>query len=244
MDPEEKRLHRLQLLDDHIGQHLRESEAAGELRAAPSFGKLLAERDGWEQTPDELRQGMKILKDAGVVPPEVEVHVADVARDECHAAALAEHDAPTEGLTGTVLLVDDERRARFALGFLLKNRGFTVREAANGLEALEAVAAGVVDVVVMDLSMPRMGGREAFLQMRSRWPTLPVILTSGYGAAQLESLPFRDDLFAFLEKPFREEALVPLLFRALRRRGECRRRRSPARRAERAKAPVRAGVQG
>jgi PAS domain S-box-containing protein len=131
----------------------------------------------------------------------------------------ATSDAPTEGLTGTVLLVDDERRARFALGFLLKNRGFTVREAANGLEALEAVAAGVVDVVVMDLSMPRMGGREAFLQMRSRWPTLPVILTSGYGAAQLESLPFRDDLFAFLEKPFREEALVPLLFRALRRRG-------------------------
>ncbi len=130
----------------------------------------------------------------------------------------APSDAPADGLTGTVLLVDDERRARFALGFLLKNRGFTVREAADGLEALEAVAAGGVDVVVMDLSMPRMGGREAFLQMRARWPGLPVVLTSGYGAAQLESLPFRDELLGFLEKPFREEALVPLLARALKRR--------------------------
>ena len=90
MDPEEKRLHRLQLLDDHIGQHLRESEAAGELRAAPSFGKLLAERDGWEQTPDELRQGMKILKDAGVVPPEVELMQRIAALQD---AADAAHDA-------------------------------------------------------------------------------------------------------------------------------------------------------
>lgn len=125
---------------------------------------------------------------------------------------------PNEGVTGTVLLVDDERRARFALGFLLKSRGFTVREAADGVEALEAVAAGGVEVVVMDLSMPRMGGREAFLQMRERWPGLPVVLTSGYGAAQLEALPHREDLFGFLEKPFREEALVPLLSRALGRR--------------------------
>lgn len=126
-------------------------------------------------------------------------------------------EASSEPVTGTVLLVDDERRARFALGFLLKNRGFTVKEAANGLEALAFVDAGGVDVVVMDLSMPTMGGREAFLAMRARMPGLPVILTSGYGAAQLESLPHREDLFAFLEKPFREETLVPLLVLALRR---------------------------
>lgn len=71
MNAQEKREQRLKLLDDHIGQHLRESEASGELQAAPSYGKPLGFGDGYDQTPAELRMGMKILKDAGVVPPEV-----------------------------------------------------------------------------------------------------------------------------------------------------------------------------
>lgn len=70
---EKKRLQRLQLLDDHIGQHLRESEASGELKAAPSWGRPLDFGDGYDETPPELRMGMKVLKDAGVLPPEVEL---------------------------------------------------------------------------------------------------------------------------------------------------------------------------
>jgi hypothetical protein len=73
MNAEEKRLQRLQLQDDHIGQCLREAEASGELHAAPSFGRPLAVAEGYEQTPDDLRLPFKILKDAGIVPPEVEV---------------------------------------------------------------------------------------------------------------------------------------------------------------------------
>lgn len=69
---EDKREQRLKLMEDHIGQHLREAEAAGELKAAPSYGKPLDFGDGYDETPTELRMGMKILKDAGVVPPEVE----------------------------------------------------------------------------------------------------------------------------------------------------------------------------
>ena len=69
---EEKRENRLRLLEDDIGRHLAESHATGELRHAPSFGKPLSFGDGYDETPDELRMGMKILKDAGVVPPEVE----------------------------------------------------------------------------------------------------------------------------------------------------------------------------
>jgi Domain of unknown function (DUF1992) len=69
---QEKKEQRLKLLDDHIGEHLRESEAKGELETAASYGKPLGFGDGYENTPAELRMGMKILKDAGVVPPEVE----------------------------------------------------------------------------------------------------------------------------------------------------------------------------
>lgn len=70
---EDKRLNRLKLLDDHIGEHLRASEQAGELKAAPSYGKPLDFGDGYDDTPAELRMPMKVLKDAGVVPPEVEL---------------------------------------------------------------------------------------------------------------------------------------------------------------------------
>lgn len=74
MSPDEqKRENRLKLLDDHIGQSLRDSEASGELRAAPSYGKPLHFGDGYDETPDALKMPMKILKDAGYAPPEVEL---------------------------------------------------------------------------------------------------------------------------------------------------------------------------
>ena len=72
MNAQEKREQRLKLVEDHIGRALAESERSGELRAAPSFGKPLDFGDGYEQTPAEFRLPMKILKDAGVVPAEVE----------------------------------------------------------------------------------------------------------------------------------------------------------------------------
>ena len=70
---EEQRLQRLTLLEDDIGRKLAESEASGELRHARSWGKPLDLGDGYDETPAELRMGMKILKDAGVVPAEVEL---------------------------------------------------------------------------------------------------------------------------------------------------------------------------
>jgi hypothetical protein len=51
MTAEEKREQRLKLLDDHIGQHLRQSEQTGELQAAPSCGKPLGFGDGYDETP-------------------------------------------------------------------------------------------------------------------------------------------------------------------------------------------------
>ncbi len=70
---EQKREQRLKLLDDHIGRSLAESEKSGELRSARNFGKPLDLGDGYDETPPELRLGYKVLKDAGVVPHEVQL---------------------------------------------------------------------------------------------------------------------------------------------------------------------------
>ncbi|MEO7255798.1 MAG: DUF1992 domain-containing protein [Casimicrobium sp.] len=64
---------KLQILEDEIGRHLTESLASGELSQAASYGKPIDLGDGYRETPEELRMGFKILKDAGFVPPEVEL---------------------------------------------------------------------------------------------------------------------------------------------------------------------------
>ena len=73
MNAEDRRANRLRLVEDHIGRALAESAARGELQAAPSYGKPLDLGDGYDETPADLRMGYKILKDAGVVPHEVEL---------------------------------------------------------------------------------------------------------------------------------------------------------------------------
>jgi hypothetical protein len=89
---QEKREQRLKLLEDDIGRALRESVRSGELQSAPSYGKPLNFGDGYDDTPAELRMPMKVLKDAGVVPPEVEV-MQRIAALEQRAAAAAEPEA-------------------------------------------------------------------------------------------------------------------------------------------------------
>ena len=62
-----------QILEDEISRKLREAELSGELRSAKGYGRPLTTDEGWEQTPDELRMPFKILKNAGVIPPEIEM---------------------------------------------------------------------------------------------------------------------------------------------------------------------------
>lgn len=59
--------------DDDIARALQRADASGELRSARSWGKPLAEIEGWAQTPPALRLGFKILKDADVMPAEIEL---------------------------------------------------------------------------------------------------------------------------------------------------------------------------
>jgi hypothetical protein len=57
--------------DEEIARHLREALASGELAGTQGFGKPFAQDDGWDATPESLRMPFKILKNAGIAPPEV-----------------------------------------------------------------------------------------------------------------------------------------------------------------------------
>jgi hypothetical protein len=67
-------------LDEEIAQRLAEAAASGELAKAESYGKPLPEPEGWDDTPEALRMPFKILKDAGVVPREIEMFREQLAR--------------------------------------------------------------------------------------------------------------------------------------------------------------------
>ncbi len=111
---------------------------------------------------------------------------------------------------GTILLVEDEDGLRSLNARGLRSRGYTVVEAANGVEAMEVLEAqdGKIDLVVSDVVMPEMDGPTLLKEMRGRNPTLKVIFVSGYAEeAFSKSLPDNEQ-FAFLPKPFTLTQLV------------------------------------
>jgi PAS domain S-box-containing protein len=112
--------------------------------------------------------------------------------------------------TGTILVVDDEGIIRELARGALEGAGFQVLEARDGLEAVQVFEKEMdnIQLVLLDMTMPRMGGAEAFRRIRGLSPTCTVLLTSGY--TQKESLESLFDLVpdGFLQKPFRIRELV------------------------------------
>jgi two-component system cell cycle sensor histidine kinase/response regulator CckA len=119
---------------------------------------------------------------------------------------------PSADLTGhgTILLVEDEEAVRAFGARALVSRGYTVLEAASGVEALEVVEAnrGQIDLIVSDVVMPEMDGPTMFGELRKRGITAKVIFVSGYAEdAFAKNLPEGEE-FGFLPKPFTLKQLV------------------------------------
>jgi len=135
--------------------------------------------------------------------------VAAVA-GEATAEPAAKPKAPDLTGQGTILLVEDEDGLRSLNARGLRSRGYTVIEAENGLDALEALEReeGAVDLVVSDVVMPEMDGPTMLTEMRKRNPELRIIFVSGYAEDAFEkSLP-EGQQFNFLPKPFTLAQLV------------------------------------
>jgi len=130
---------------------------------------------------------------------------------EAIAAADKMARAATADLTGegTILLVEDEEGLRALNARGLSSRGYTVLEASNGVEAIEAFARhGQVDLVVSDVVMPEMDGPTLLKELRQRDPKVKIIFVSGYAEeAFSRNLPSQEQ-YAFLAKPFTLKQLV------------------------------------
>ena len=117
--------------------------------------------------------------------------------------AASEGDAAPGG-TESILLVEDERVIRDLTRHFLADAGYTVLDAGNGAEALERLArhAGPLDLLLTDVVMPGMNGRELASRVRKLRPDVKVLYTSGYTDDAILRRGVLADPRRFIAKPF------------------------------------------
>jgi PAS domain S-box-containing protein len=110
---------------------------------------------------------------------------------------------------GVVMLVDDEAMLRDMGKELLEALGFAAITAQNGREALDMFRerSNGIDLVLLDLIMPVMGGIDAYHELRSLAPTLPIIICSGYGVESVSEIIKNDPYAGFVHKPYKPAEL-------------------------------------
>jgi len=128
--------------------------------------------------------------------------------------------SPDQSLSGirlNVLVVDDDPNINLLLQTRLKLRGLDVIAATNGQEALDALARGPVDLMLLDVSMPIMGGMEVLAQVRSRRLDIAVVMTTAFGSEQVAIEALRNGADDYLRKPFDSVELRAVLDRTIAR---------------------------
>jgi two-component system cell cycle sensor histidine kinase/response regulator CckA len=124
--------------------------------------------------------------------------------------ATAARVKPAAGGTETILVVEDEAPVRKLLTQVLKRQGYTVLDAASGLEALQAIAAhgGPIHLMVTDVVMPGMSGRDLARRVAPLRPEAKVLYISGYTEDAIVNHGELEPGTAFLSKPFTPAALA------------------------------------
>ena len=117
----------------------------------------------------------------------------------------------------SLLLVDDDPGITSGLSPVLERDGFAVTIAEDGLAALTTLAAGGVDIVVLDVMMPGLDGRETLRRLRRDGHTVPVVLLTSVGEAAERARALDEGADDYLNKPFDAGELISRVRAVLRR---------------------------
>ena len=180
------------------------------LGLAMSYG-IVRQHGGWITCYSELNRGttfsIYLPRAPAVEPP----------REE------KPREAPVKGGVERVLVVDDEPAVRAVMANILKRYGYTALQAAHGEEALHLLGEnpGCADLVLLDLTMPKLSGRETLRRIRELNSTLPVIISSGY-PIDLASFEAETGIRpeGFVQKPYEAKVLAQTVRTVLDGRGK------------------------
>ncbi|WP_293861203.1 sigma-54 dependent transcriptional regulator [uncultured Alsobacter sp.] len=119
-------------------------------------------------------------------------------------------------MSHTILIVDDEVKLLDVLGGMLEQLGYRTLAATNGNEALEILARDAVDLVLCDLRMPVMGGKDLLAEMNRRGHAVPLVIMTAYSSVRDAVGMIKDGAFDYIDKPIELDDLAATLSNALR----------------------------
>ncbi|MBI4846982.1 MAG: response regulator [Nitrospirae bacterium] len=114
-----------------------------------------------------------------------------------------------------ILIVDDEFALREILSFILKDK-YSVATAGGAAEAFDYLANNSVDLVLLDINMPRMDGITALQEIKTRHPGIGVIFVTAFAALETIRKGINLGAFGFIMKPFDQKRLMNMVEEALR----------------------------
>lgn len=112
-----------------------------------------------------------------------------------------------------ILVVEDDDLLREALSDTLQLSGYRVAVAESGVQALQLLEAGHIDLVVSDVQMAAMDGHALLRAIKHKWSRLPVVLMTAYGSIEKAVEAIRDGAADYLVKPFEVEVLIEMVSR-------------------------------
>jgi len=131
------------------------------------------------------------------------------------------HTKDTPG-NGRVMIVDDEESVRKVLRLSLTKAGYDVVEADHGGKGIEAIGSDdnalMMDVILCDIRMPKINGLEAITFFRQQYPSVPIIVVTGYPDQKMATDLLSKGVFDYLVKPVDNEKLLQTVKAAMAKR--------------------------
>ena len=133
------------------------------------------------------------------------------------------HTKDSPGL-GRVMVVDDEENIRKIVRMTLTKTGYDVVEAEDGEQAVKVLKSNdnplMVDVIICDIRMPKVNGVEAIQYFRSQFPSIPVIVLTGYPDTDLAVSLLKQGVVDYVTKPVEGDKLAAVVANAMKQRTE------------------------
>ncbi|WP_300922973.1 response regulator, partial [uncultured Desulfovibrio sp.] len=107
-----------------------------------------------------------------------------------------------------ILVIDDEKNYLLVLQTLLEDEGYTVTAISDPETALAFLEESEVDVVVTDMKMPRVSGREVLQRVKKAWPHVPVLIMTAFGSIESAVDVMKYGAFDYITKPFSNDELL------------------------------------
>jgi two-component system chemotaxis response regulator CheY len=126
---------------------------------------------------------------------------------------------PGKPSRGGVLIVDDEPNIRKVVRMTLEKDGYEVLEAQDGQEAMEIIQRGenpmTLNVIITDIRMPKVNGIEAMTYFKKEWPSVPLIVLTGFPDVEMATSLLQQGAFGYLVKPVEGEKLKTFVAKAI-----------------------------